>query len=230
MQRRILQSESNGPLLPPVFKVSATIRPYLTVLRKYWYTRIYMLYTGKGDGGTTKTFGANQERISKASELPEALGTLDELNSFIGLSKVKASRDHDPKVSIGKRARSTSAILADIQETLFIVQAEVAGAPKKVGKSKVTETERITDTLEKLMPPITTFSVAGGTELSATLDVARTLARRAERRVIAVAELGIQTISPNTKAYLNRLSSLLFALARFANESAGIVRQTPKYK
>jgi cob(I)alamin adenosyltransferase len=189
-----------------------------------------MLYTGKGDGGTTKTFGCDQQRISKSSELPEALGTLDELNSFVGLAKVKASRDHDPKVQIGKRARSTSAILADIQETLFIVQAEVAGAPKKVGKAKVTETELITDTLEKLMPPITTFSVAGGTELSATLDVARTLARRAERRVIAVTELGLRTVSPNTKAYMNRLSSLLFALARFANESAGIARQTPKYK
>jgi cob(I)alamin adenosyltransferase len=189
-----------------------------------------MLYTGKGDGGTTKTFGCDQQRISKASELPEALGTLDELNSFLGLAKVKAARDYDPNVQIGKRMRSTSAILADIQETLFIVQAEVAGAPKKVGKAKVTETELITNTLEKLMPPITTFSVAGGTELSAILDVARTLSRRAERRVVAVAELDLRRISPNTKAFLNRLSSLLFALARFANESAGIARQTPKYK
>jgi cob(I)alamin adenosyltransferase len=189
-----------------------------------------MLYTGKGDGGTTKTFGCDQQRISKSSELPEALGTLDELNSFVGLSKVKASLQGDPKVPLGKRTRSTSVILADVQQTLFIVQAEIAGAPKRVGKAKVTQTELIINTIEKLMPPITTFTVAGGTELSATLDVARTLARRAERRVIAVAELGLREVSPNTKAYLNRLSSLLFALARYANESAGISRETPKYK
>jgi len=194
-----------------------------------------MLYTGKGDGGTTKTFDAAPGvRVSKASEMPEALGTLDELNSYIGLAKVKALHDDlDPKIPVGvsaKRTRTTSSILADIQETLFIVQAEVAGAPKRIPKTKVAQIELIINTLETMMPPITTFTVAGGTELSATLDVARTLARRAERRVVGVAELGLRKVSPNTRAYLNRLSSLLFALARFANESAGIQRQSPKYK
>jgi cob(I)alamin adenosyltransferase len=188
------------------------------------------LYTGKGDGGTTKTFGCEQQRISKSSELPEALGTLDELNSYLGLAKVKAFNGQNPQVPVGKRNKSTAAILDDIQQTLFIVQAEVAGAPKKVGKPKVTQVEQIVNDLEKLMPPITTFTVAGGTELSATLDVARTLSRRAERRVVAAAELGLRTISPNTRAYLNRLSSLLFALARFANTDAGIPRETPKYR
>lgn len=190
-----------------------------------------MLYTGKGDGGTTKTFDAAPGvRISKASELPEALGTLDELNSFVGLAKVKARSGPDPKIPLGKRTRSTSSILADVQETLFIVQAEVAGAPKRVRKSKVAQIELIINTIETLMPPITTFTVAGGTELSATLDVTRTLARRTERRIVGIIELGLRKVSPNTKAYLNRLSSLLFALARFANEDAGIQRQSPKYK
>jgi len=190
-----------------------------------------MLYTGKGDGGTTKAFDtASGVRISKASELPEALGTLDELNSFVGLAKVVAAREGNPKVPLGARSRATSDILADIQETLFIVQAEVAGSSKKVGKAKVTQVERIINTIETLMPPIDTFTVAGGTELSATLDVTRTLARRAERRVIGITELGVRTVSPSTKAYLNRLSSLLFALARYTNESAGIARQSPKYK
>src|SRR5690606_32000105 len=99
-------------------------------------------------------------------------------------------------------------------QTLFIVQAEIAGAPKRVGKAKVTQSELIINTIENLMPPITTFTVAGGTELSAVLDVARTIARRTERRVVGVYELGIRKEVPNTKAYLNRLSSLLFALAR----------------
>jgi cob(I)alamin adenosyltransferase len=189
-----------------------------------------MLYTGKGDGGTTKTFGTDQQRISKASELPEALGTLDELNSFIGLCKVRAKNGPDPKILVGKRTYTTSAILDDIQQTLFIMQAEVAGAQKKITKSKVTQVELLVNTMEKLMPPITTFSVAGGTELSALLDVARTLSRRAERRLVAVAESGARKISPNTKAYANRLSSLLFALARYANTDAGIEREVPKYR
>jgi cob(I)alamin adenosyltransferase len=189
-----------------------------------------MLYTGKGDGGTTKVFGCDQQRISKSSELPEALGTLDELNSFVGLAKTLAQSGTDPKVPVGKRHHATSAILADVQEALFIVQAEVAGAPKRVGKPRVTKSELLINTIEKLMPPITTFSVAGGTELSATLDVARTIARRAERRVIGVHESGLRTVGPNTKAYLNRLSSLLFALARYANESQGIARQAPRYR
>ena len=190
-----------------------------------------MLFTGKGDGGTTKAFDtASGQRISKSSELPEALGTLDELNSFIGLAKVKAVTLHDPLSPVGKKKLKTSVLLADIQETLFIVQAEVAGAPKKVGKVKVNQAALIINTIESLMPPITNFTVAGGTELSAILDVARTIARRAERRVIGITEQGLRKVSPNTTAYLNRLSSLLFALARYANESSGIKRETPKYK
>src|ERR1700733_14839180 len=102
-----------------------------------------MLYTGKGDGGTTKTFGCDQQRISKSSELPEALGTLDELNSFLGLAKVRAKQVQDSGVKIGKKTLTTSRILRDVQENLFTVQAEVAGAPKKIGKPKVTEIENI---------------------------------------------------------------------------------------
>jgi cob(I)alamin adenosyltransferase len=188
------------------------------------------LYTGKGDGGTTKTFDGGPGRISKASELPEALGTLDELNSFVGLCKVHSQKVLDPECKIGKRIYKTSEILDDIQQTLFIVQAELAGAPKKVGKAKVTQVELLVNTMEKLMPPITTFSVAGGTELSALLDVARTISRRAERRIIGVAELGLRKVSPNTRAYANRLSSLLFALARYANTYAGLPREIPNYK
>ena len=189
-----------------------------------------MLYTGKGDKGTTKIFGCDQQRISKSSELPEALGTLDELNSFLGLCKVRAQTVQDSGVTLGKKILKTSAILRDVQGTLFIIQAEVAGAPKKVGKRKVTAVENITNAIEKEIPPIKTFSIAGGTELAALLDVARTLARRAERRVTAVHELGLRTLSPNTQAYLNRLSSLLFALARLANFKSGIAEEAPSYK
>ncbi|KND51569.1 MAG: hypothetical protein AB202_03325 [Parcubacteria bacterium C7867-007] len=188
------------------------------------------LYTGKGDGGTTKTFGCDQQRISKATELPEALGTLDELNSFLGLAKIRAKKAQDSSLSIGKKHYAISAILRDVQETLFIVQAEVAGAPKKVGKLKVTYVEKLIAAVEEEIPPVVSFSIAGGTEVSALLDVARTLARRAERRVIAVHELELRNVSPHTRAYLNRLSSLLFALARLANHKSGVVEENPTYR
>lgn len=188
-----------------------------------------MLYTGKGDGGTTKVFDSG-ERISKASALPEALGTLDELNSYIGFAKVRAAGEHDPAAVIDGREEKTSAILREVQEQLFIVQAEVAGAGKQVSEEKVAWEGNIVNAIEKMLPPIDTFTVAGGTELSAILDVARTISRRAERRVVGLEDLGLRALSPHTKAFMNRLSSLLFALARLASEHAGIRRETPSYR
>lgn len=179
-----------------------------------------MLYTGKGDGGTTTAFGCNQQRISKSSELPEALGALDELNAFVGFVKMRGAGE----ARIAKPLR-------EIQETLFIIQAEVAGADKKVGEGAVKNIEKLVNDIEKEIPPIKGFSIAGGTELSALLDVARTLARRAERRVIAVKESANRrtALSPETMSYMNRLSSLLFALARLANHQAGVAEENPKY-
>ena len=177
-----------------------------------------MLYTGKGDGGTTTAFGCNQQRISKSSELPEALGALDELNAFIGFVKMRSTGE--PRIM---------KILREVQETLFIIQAEVAGADKKVRKSVVSKIEKLVNDIEKEIPKLGGFSIAGGTELSALLDVARTLARRAERRVIAVKEMHLRELSPETMAYMNRLSSLLFALARLANHQAGVAEETPHY-
>lgn len=176
------------------------------------------LFTGKGDGGTTKVFGCDQQRISKSSELPEALGALDELNAFLGFAKMRAAGEE-------RIAR----ILRETQETLFIIQAEVAGADKHVQEDAVQKIEEIVNAIEKEIPPLKGFSIAGGTELSALLDVARTLARRAERRLVAVAEAGVRELPPTTKAYMNRLSSLLFALARLANHLVGVAEENPKY-
>lgn len=186
------------------------------------------LYTGKGDGGTTKVFDS-KDRIPKSSELPEALGALDELNSYIGLAKVKAA-EGNPNILVDGAMHQLPLILRDVQETLFVVQAEVAGADKRVPEGKVKSIEDIINTVEKTIPPITRFTVAGGTELSALLDVARALARRTERRVVALENTGARALSAETRAYLNRLSSLLFALARFANHAAGVVEEGPSYK
>src|SRR3989338_6097841 len=166
-----------------------------------------MLYTRAGDKGTTKTFACDQ-RISKSSAVAEALGSLDETNSFLGFCKV-----HPKAKNYKLQTKNFSDIVHKIQQNLFIVQAELAGAPKTITKEKVKEVEKLVDAVEKELPPIKTFFISGGTELAATFDVARTLARRAERRVVAVNESGTK-IGEDTLAYLNRLSSLLYALAR----------------
>jgi ATP:cob(I)alamin adenosyltransferase len=120
-------------------------------------------------------------------------------------------------------------ILRSVQENLFIVQAEVAGSDKRLPDTAVGEIEAITNQIETEIPPLKGFSIAGGTELSALLDVSRTLARRAERRLVGLEVAGIRELSPGTKAYMNRLSSLLFALARLANHIDGVREENPKY-
>jgi cob(I)alamin adenosyltransferase len=177
-----------------------------------------MLYTGAGDDGKTKLFDCDQWKISKSSEIPEALGALDELNAFLGFVKVHAA--DSPRIALAIR---------ETQENLFIVQAEIAGANKEIEKSAVKNIEDLINEIEKEISPIKNFSIAGGTELSALLDVARTLARRAERRVIAVHEMNTRKISDETMAYMNRLSSLLFALARLANHQTDIEEESPHY-
>jgi len=186
------------------------------------------LFTGKGDGGTTTVFDS-KERISKSSALPECLGTLDELNSFIGLARVRARDGADPEINTGGADKRTSEILRAVQENLFIVQAETAGADKRLERAKTEEAEAIIRAIEKTIPPITAFSVAGGTELSALLDVVRTLVRRTERRMSAVEGAELRTFSDGTKAYMNRLSTLLFALARLANFAEGVKEENPSY-
>jgi cob(I)alamin adenosyltransferase len=117
-----------------------------------------------------------------------------------------------------------------VQKNLFIIQAELAGASMSIDEEKLKEIEAIIDSIEKEIPPIKTFFISGGTELAALFDVARTISRRAERRVIAVADEGKIEVKDSTKAYLNRLSSLLYAFARLTNYRFGINEESPDYK
>lgn len=181
-----------------------------------------MLYTRKGDNGTTKTFRCDQ-RISKSSATAEALGALDEINSFLGLAKVKS-------VNFDLDGQPFEKIVHNIQENLFIIQAEVAGFEKDFPESKITEVEKITDDIEKKLPPIKSFFISGGTELASLFDISRTLARRAERRVVAVNDEWEKKLRAATLGYLNRLSSVLYALARYSNFLAGISEEAPSYK
>jgi len=185
-----------------------------------------MLYTRKGDNGTTKTFGCDQ-RISKSSLVAEVLGALDESNSFLGLVRAKAL---GKSFKIGRKNVKFSELILEIQQNLFIVQAEVAGATLFIASEKVSEIEKIVDEIEKILPPIKSFFISGATELSATFDFARTLARRAERRVVEAREEGEIIMSDGTFAYLNRLSSLLYALARISNHLEKAKEIKPNYK
>ena len=97
-------------------------------------------------------------------------------------------------------------------------------------KEKVEEVEMIIDSIEKELPEIKSFFVSGGTELAVYFDISRTIARRAERRVTEVSEEGKTKVGEFTKAYLNRLSSLLYALARLSNHKFGITEESPDYK
>jgi cob(I)alamin adenosyltransferase len=180
------------------------------------------LYTGKGDGGTTKTIDT-PERISKSSTTPEALGNLDELNSYLGLVKVKAK---EAGYEVG--GQNFVQIIENIQQNIFTISAGLAGSDKSIGEEKIKDIEDLIAEAEKDLPKIEKFTIAGGTELSSLFDFARTLARRSERRVVAVNdEKG--NISKETLKYLNRLSSILFALARLTNAISGIKEDSPSY-
>lgn len=180
-----------------------------------------MFYTRKGDKGDTGAFGC-QQRFSKNSALIEALGILDETNSFLGICKAKAA-DFEFKIC----DKSVAEIIESIQNNLFIIQANIAGADKKISREKIIEIERIIDAIEKQLPAIKSFFLPGGSELAAYLDCARTVSRRAERRVVALSEN--KKINKEIISYLNRLSSLLYALARFVNFKLKIKEKSPIY-
>lgn len=187
-----------------------------------------ILYTGFGDKGTTTLFGCKQERISKSANIVEALGSIDELNAYLGLVKVYSEMDK-LKIKGGGKTISYCDALAEIQQVLFIIQAELAGSDMTVQDREVKNIEDLINKIADILPPITTFTISGGSVASASLDVARTLARRAERRIVSVMEEGHRKIGLGTISYLNRLSSVLFALSRYANYVLSIPEDHPTY-
>lgn len=164
-----------------------------------------MLYTKKGDDGMSGLFGT-KERFSKNSQIYEALGNIDELNSLLGICYTKAKKTPDDTLIYTE--------IRTVQEALFIIQAELAGAPKKVTNVHISELEMVINRIESLIQNPHAFVIPGGTDLSAFLDFARAVARRAERAIIGL--IASQSVSTDLQVYLNRLSSLLYALARYA--------------
>jgi cob(I)alamin adenosyltransferase len=182
-------------------------------------------YTGKGDGGTTKLFDSPQGvRVSKSSPIFECLGQLDELNSITGWCKVACPDDLTIDGHAGKD------LLREVQDHLFTIQAEVAGAPKTVPTESVDAVSALIKSIESQLPEVKSFLVPGGTEFSARLDIARAISRRAERRLVMLHESGDRAVSDTSRAYANRLSSLFYALTRLANHQAGVVERPPEYR
>ena len=173
-----------------------------------------MLYTRKGDNGNTGLFGT-KERVSKDHPLLEALGSLDELNSLTGLCKAYVREDN----------KETADELEKVQEVLFIAQAELAGSTVRVTSTHIDALETIIDAIETTIEKPTSFVVPGATTLSALFDFARTVTRRTERAVVR-AHLEDST---ELQAYLNRLSSFFYALARCDAQTSGKREKSPTY-
>lgn len=173
-----------------------------------------MLYTRKGDSGQSGLYGTDQ-RLSKDSAIFEALGTLDELNSLLGFCRAYA---------VDKIIHED---ILQVQQALFIVQAELAGSDKKIKQEHVDALEKRIDTIEATIESPRAFVISGATQLSSLLDFARAVSRRAERNVVAAMEM--KDITPELLAYHNRLSSLLYALARSVATSEGKDEPSPTY-
>lgn len=174
-------------------------------------------YSGKGDDGTSTLCGS-AVRFSKTDPRFEALGAIDELNSYLGVCRAMTN---DPKIDIA---------LKTAQEDLFIIQAELGAvgqsAVASLSEKQLRAIEQIIDTLGDEVGEIKEFTLAGGMILAAHLDFARALARRAERRLVILKDI----LSPMIIFYLNRLSSLLFILARYVNKKENIKEDHPSYK
>ena len=189
-----------------------------------------MLYTKKGDNGTTKLFDCPRGvRMSKASLVFETLGTIDELNSSIGYAKALCKK-HNLMLGTKEGRISYEKILETFQQDLFCLQAELGGSDMRISEEKILFLEEIIYEVETMLPPIQSFIVPGGGEAGAYLDIARTITRRAERQCVILREKKERQINTASLAFLNRLGSALYALARFANYQEGYTEIGPDYK
>jgi cob(I)alamin adenosyltransferase len=172
------------------------------------------LYTRGGDKGETGLYGA--KRVAKDSARVDAYGTVDELNSCVGVAIAHCSHD-----------RMTEELKL-VQRLLFVAGADLAselpvgGTPDRVpriGKANTDKLEEVIDEILPTLPRLTKFILPGGSVLSAHLHLARSVCRRAERKVVALGKA--EKVNPELVPFLNRLSTLLFNLARYANALEG---------
>lgn len=172
-----------------------------------------MVYTGRGDKGNTDL--ASGERVSKSNERIEAYGTVDELNSLVGYVRSKSDRKTEA--------------LEEIQNELHILQAELADRQPdiKVSEENVERMEKRCDEITEEIPALRDFILAGGTEVAALLHNARSVTRRAERKIVALEKK--EELREPLLSYINRLSDLFFLMARHENYLDDVNEKNPKY-
>lgn len=169
------------------------------------------IYTKKGDSGNTSLFGG--QRVSKSSKRIDAYGTIDELNSILGMA-----------ASFGLSEKGAQ-FVETVQQQLFVLGADLATPASKdvrinrISHSEVEYLENAIDDMEEELDPLKNFILPGGANSGASLHFARTVCRRAER--ITVECRHEEEISQIAIMYINRLSDFLFVLARYENKKAG---------
>lgn len=168
--------------------------------------RLTKIYTRTGDGGTTGL--ADRSRLAKDAPRIEAIGAVDELNSVIGLLLAEELPDAE------------RACLTGVQHDLFDLGGELSiPGHAIIGKAHVERLEGELDRLNAELPPLKDFVLPGGSRAAAAAHVARAVCRRAERRLVTLSRK--HKVAPEMRAYLNRLSDLLFVIARALNRHAG---------
>jgi cob(I)alamin adenosyltransferase len=172
------------------------------------------IYTKTGDAGQTSLF--DNSRVSKADPRVDAYGEVDELNACLGAARAMIAE------------QDLVQVIEPIQKDLFALGARLADPASKIAgrvvKAAITDAdinrlEMAIDRFEEELPPLRRFILPGGSPGGALVHLARTMCRRAERRVVA---LGAEVVEPILVIYLNRLSDLLFVMARVANHRAGV--------
>jgi cob(I)alamin adenosyltransferase len=182
--------------------------------------RITRVYTRTGDGGETALVGGR--RVPKDAPRIEAYGTIDELNAIIGLARVFNAE----RLKKGKDYRWLDEVFRRLQNELFDLGSELATPEDgvyegmhRVSEAQVTALEKLMDRCQKDLKPLKSFVLPGGGRVGGFLHQARTVCRRAERRVLALSR--VEPISPWPLKYVNRLSDLLFVLSRWVGQRLG---------
>jgi len=183
-------------------------------------------FTGEGDNGESKM---GNQKISKGDLVFDVLGGLDELNSWIGFCRVEAEKNEIKDIPL-----EIQVILKEVQNNLFVAQAEIAAIAmdiqnnsKKITAEKTIILEQMIKKIDLELPPLTKFIIVGGSEISVRLDIERAIARRVEKSAVKLSKE--KKLTSEFLKFLNRLSSILFALARYANFKLDIKEENPSY-
>lgn len=185
--------------------------------------RLDKIYTRGGDAGQTSLVGGARRRKDDARVA--AYGDIDETNAALGLARA----------ALDAGESELDAMLARIQNELFDLGAELATPTEKQGDAprlvivaeQIERLEREIDAMNEKLPPLKSFVLPGGGLAAAHLHLARTISRRAERAIVALANTQGESVAPTALRYVNRLSDFLFVASRYANRDAGDVLWRP---